>query len=43
MWAWIFRVKRCTEGMRYGMAQIGLEINSSGDVLLENEKAPLLQ
>ena len=43
MWAWIFRVKRCTVGMRNGMAQIGLEINSSGDVLLEKEKAPLLQ
>ena len=43
MWAWIFCVKRCTVGMRNGMAQIGLETNSSGDVLLEKEKAPLLQ
>ena len=42
MWAWIFRVKRCTVGMRNGMVQIGLETNSSGDVLLEKEKAPLL-
>ena len=32
-----------TVGMRDGMAQIGLEKNSSGDVLLEKEKAPLLQ
>ena len=32
-----------TVGMRNGMAQIGLETNSSGDVLLEKEKAPLLQ
>ena len=32
MLAWIFRVKRCTVGMRNGMAQIGLETNSSGDV-----------
>ena len=30
MWAWFFRVKRCTVGMRNGMAQIGLETNSSG-------------
>ena len=29
MWAWFFRVKRCTVGMRNGMAQIGLETNSS--------------
>ena len=43
MWAWIFRVKRCTVGMRNGMAQIGLKTKSSGDVLLEKEKAPLLQ
>ena len=28
----IFRVKRCTVGMRNGMAQIGLETNSSGNV-----------
>ena len=32
MWAWIFCVKRCTVGMRNGMAQIGFETNSSGDV-----------
>ena len=38
MLAWIFGVKRCTVGMRNGMAQIGLETNSSGDVLLEKEK-----
>ena len=43
MWAWIFRVKRCTVGMRNGMAQIGLKTKSLGDVLLEKEKAPLLQ
>ena len=30
MWAWVFRVKRCTVVMRNGMAQIGLETNSSG-------------
>ena len=29
MWAWVFRVKRCTVGMRNVMAQIGLETNSS--------------
>ena len=38
MQARIFRVKRCTIGMRNGMAQIGLETNLSGDVLLEKEK-----
>ena len=38
-----FSCKRCTVGMRNGMVQIGLETNSSGDVLLEKEKAPLLQ
>ena len=43
MWAWIFRVKRCTVGMRNGMAQIGLKTKSQGDVLLEKEKALLLQ
>ena len=43
MWAWIFRVKRCTLGMRNEVAQIGLETNSSADVLLEKEKVPLLQ
>ena len=43
MWAWIFRVKRCTVGMHKAMAQIGLETNSSGDVSVEMEKAPLLQ
>ena len=30
MWAWVFRVKRCTVGMRNLMAKIGLETNSSG-------------
>ena len=43
MWAWIFRVKRCTVGMLKAMAHIGLETNSSGDVSVEMEKAPLLQ
>ena len=38
MQARIFRVKQCTIGMRNGMAQIGLETNLSGDVLLEKEK-----
>ena len=38
-----FSCKRYTVGMRNGMVQIGLETNSSGDVLLEKEKAPLLQ
>ena len=28
MWAWNFRVKRCTIGMHNAMAQIGLETNS---------------
>ena len=28
MWAWIFRVKRCTVGMHNAMAQIGLKTNS---------------
>ena len=27
MWAWIFRVKRCTVGMCNALAQIGLETN----------------
>ena len=43
MRAWIFCVKRCTIWMHNVMAQIGLERNSSGDVSLEKEKAPLLQ
>ena len=42
MWAWIIRVKRCTVGMHNAMAKIGLETNSSADVSLEMEKAPLL-
>ena len=42
MWARIFRVKRCTVGMCNALAQTGLETNSSGDVWLEKEKAPLL-
>ena len=33
MWAWIFRVKRCTVGMHNAMAQIGLETNLSGQIL----------
>ena len=28
MWAWIFLVKRCTEGMHNAMEQIGVETNS---------------
>ena len=32
MWAWIFREKRCTVGMRSALAQTGLTTNSSGDV-----------
>ena len=43
MRAWIFCVKRCTVWMHNVMAQIGLERNSSGDVSLEKERAPLLQ
>ena len=43
MRAWTFCVKRCTVWMHNAMAQIGLERNSSGDVSLEKEKAPLLQ
>ena len=37
-----FSCKRCTVGMRNALAQTGLETNSSGDVCLEKEKAPLL-
>ena len=43
MRAWSFCVKRCTVWMHNVMAQIGLERNSSGDVSLEKERAPLLQ
>ena len=43
MWACIFRVKWYTVGIHNAMAQSGLEKNSSGDVSLGKEKAPLLQ
>ena len=43
IWAYIFRVKWCTVGMHNAMARIGLETNSSGDVSLGKEKAPLLK
>ena len=43
MWAWIFCVKLCTVGLLNAMARICLETNSSGGVLLDKEKAPLLQ
>ena len=38
-----FCVKLYTVGWHNAMARIFLETNSSGDVLLEKEKAPLLQ
>ena len=41
MWACIFRVKWCTVGMYNAMAQTFFETNSSGDVSLGKEKAPL--
>ena len=43
MWACIFRVKWCTLRMHNAMARIGLKTNSSGDVSLGKEEAPLLK
>ena len=43
MWTRIFRVKWCTIGMHNAMARIVLETNSSGDVSLGKDQAPLLQ
>ena len=43
MRAWIFCVKRCTVWIFNVVAQIGLEINSLGDVSLQKERASLLQ
>ena len=38
-----FCVKWCKVGLHNSVVRIGLETNSSGDVLLGKEKAPLLQ
>ena len=43
MWTCIYRIKWCTVGMHNALARTGLETNSSWDVLLRKEKAPLLQ
>ena len=38
-WAWVFRVKRCTVGMRNVTAQIGLETNSSGSLIRKGKSS----
>ena len=42
MWTFIYRIKWCTVRMHNALTRTGLEKNSSGDVSLRKEKAPLL-
>ena len=42
MWTCIYRIQWCTVRMHNALARTGLETNSSGDISLRKEKAPLL-